>query len=50
LRTLAPTAGLHSLVATLGEGWVAVIADADGFHGLITRFDLLNYLRRTMVA
>jgi cystathionine beta-synthase len=48
LRTLAPSAGLHSLIATLGEGWVAVVADADGFYGLITRFDLLNFLRRTL--
>jgi cystathionine beta-synthase len=48
LRTLAPTAGLHTLIATLGEGWVAVVADADRFYGLITRFDLLNYLRRTL--
>ena len=37
-----------SLIATLGEGWVAVVADADGFYGLITRFDLLNYLRKTL--
>jgi cystathionine beta-synthase len=48
LRTLAPNAGLHTLIATLGEGWVAVVADADRFYGLITRFDLLNYLRRTL--
>jgi len=27
---------------------VAIIADSTGFHGLITRFDLLNHLRRTL--
>jgi len=27
---------------------VAFIADASGFHGLITRFDLLNHLRRSL--
>ncbi len=48
LQTLRPDAGLTALVKTLGAGWVAVIADADGFHGLITRFDLLNHLRRTL--
>jgi len=32
----------------LDEGLVAMIADANGFHGLITRFDLLNHLRRTL--
>ena len=48
LRTLAPNAGLQSLITTLGEGWVAVIADANGFYGSITRFDLLNYPRRTL--
>ncbi|HEX7690319.1 MAG TPA: pyridoxal-phosphate dependent enzyme [Burkholderiaceae bacterium] len=48
IRTLAPTAGLPALISTLGEGWVAVVADASGFHGLITRFDLLNYLRKTL--
>ena len=50
LRTLSPATGLDVLVQTLGEGWVAVIADADAFYGLITRFDLLNYLRRTLGA
>jgi len=27
---------------------VAVIADASGFHGLITRVDMLNHLRRSL--
>ena len=32
----------------LDRGLVAIVADASGFHGLITRFDLLNHLRRKL--
>jgi cystathionine beta-synthase len=32
----------------LDQGLVVVVADERGFHGLITRFDLLNHLRRTL--
>jgi len=48
IETLAPSAGLPALRATLDRGLTAVIADADAFYGLITRFDLLNHLRRTL--
>ncbi|MET3131354.1 cystathionine beta-synthase [Oxalobacteraceae bacterium GrIS 1.11] len=47
LETLAPTASMQELRATLARGLTAVIADAGRFHGLITRFDLINHLRRT---
>ena len=40
------TAGALSM---LDRGLVAIIADERGFHGLITRSDLLNHLRRTLV-
>jgi len=30
------------------RGLTAVIAEGDHFYGLITRFDLLNHLRRTL--
>jgi cystathionine beta-synthase len=46
--TIAPTANLAELEAVLDRGLVAIVADAQGFHGLITRFDLLNHLRRTL--
>jgi len=46
--TLAPSASLAELEAVLDRGLVAIVADAQGFHGLITRFDLLNHLRRTL--
>jgi cystathionine beta-synthase len=45
-QTLPPTATLAQLQAVLDRGLVAIIADDAGFHGLITRFDLLNHLRR----
>jgi cystathionine beta-synthase len=48
VETLSPGAGIDSLRAVLNRGLVAVIADKDRFYGLITRFDLLNHLRRTL--
>ena len=48
LETLAPDASLAQLQEELDRGLVAIIADASGFHGLITRFDLLNHLRRSL--
>jgi cystathionine beta-synthase len=48
VETLAPNAGINALTTTLRQGLVAVIADKDGFYGLITRFDLLNHLRRNL--
>lgn len=48
LETLPPDASLAELQAELASGLVAIIADATGFHGLITRFDLLNHLRRSL--
>ena len=47
-ETLAPQASLTELRAVLGRGLTAIIADAQGFHGLITRSDLLNHLRRNL--
>ncbi len=47
-QTLAPGADLKALRQVLDRGLVAIIADGSGFHGLITRFDLLNHLRRTL--
>ncbi|NRF68246.1 pyridoxal-phosphate dependent enzyme [Aquincola sp. S2] len=47
-QTLKPAATLRELEAVLDSGLVAIVADERGFHGLITRFDLLNHLRRTL--
>lgn len=48
VTTLAPDAPLAALIAQLKTGLVAVIADDQGFHGFVTRFDLLNHLRKTL--
>lgn len=48
LETLHPSASLQALRSTLDRGLTAVVADGSQFYGLITRFDLLNHLRRTL--
>jgi cystathionine beta-synthase len=46
LQTLPPSADIMALRRVLDSGLVAIVADTSGFHGLITRFDLLNHLRK----
>ena len=48
VETLPASASLAELQVELDRGLVAIIADAAGFHGLITRVDLLNHLRRSL--
>jgi len=48
LKTLPPGASMAQLRDILDRGLTAVIADGPQFFGLITRFDLLNHLRRTL--
>ena len=48
LETLHPGASLAALRSTLERGLTAVVADGPTFYGVITRFDLLNHLRRTL--
>ncbi|UOD27872.1 pyridoxal-phosphate dependent enzyme [Massilia violaceinigra] len=48
LQTLRPSAGMTELRDILDRGLTAVISEDDHFYGLITRFDLLNHLRRTL--
>jgi cystathionine beta-synthase len=48
LETLPPESSLDAVLAVLDNGRVAVIASGDTFHGLITRTDILNYLRRRL--
>jgi cystathionine beta-synthase len=46
-ETLLPSASVADVEAVLDRGHVAIVADADGrLHGLITRVDLLNHLRK----
>jgi cystathionine beta-synthase len=47
-EVLAPGASLAEVEAVLDRGLVAIVADAAGFHGLITRVDVLNHLRRSV--
>jgi cystathionine beta-synthase len=48
LQTLAPSASMAQLRDILDRGLTAVVQDGEHFYGLITRFDLLNHLRRTL--
>jgi cystathionine beta-synthase len=46
VETLAPGASIAELVAVLDRGMVGVIVDKGALFGLVTRIDLVNYLRR----
>jgi len=48
LETVAPDAPLESLLPIFDRGLVAIVADGEQFLGLVTRFDVLNYLRRKL--
>jgi len=48
LHTLRPDADLAALQDVLERGLVAIVADDKRFYGLVTRFDLLNYLRKKL--
>jgi cystathionine beta-synthase len=48
LETISPDEGVDRLYAILNRGLVALVWDAGKFLGLITRTDLLNYLRRRL--
>jgi cystathionine beta-synthase len=48
LQTLPPSGSMQQLREILDRGLTVVIAEGDRFYGLITRFDLLNHLRRTL--
>ena len=45
-----PTMSLRNLVAMLDVQPYAAVMEGEQFHGLITRADVLNYLRRQMGA
>jgi len=48
LETLPPTAKINDLLEVFDRGRVAIVMDGDKFLGLITRTDLLSYLRLKM--
>ena len=46
LQTLDVNSSIEDLMPVFEHGRVAIVVDGDKFLGLITRIDLLNYLRR----
>ena len=48
LETLPSSAKIDDLFGVFDRGRVAIVMDGDQFLGLITRSDLLSYLRRHM--
>jgi cystathionine beta-synthase len=48
LETLSPAANVSDLLGVFDRGRVAIVMDDDNFLGLITRVDLLSYLRLHM--
>ncbi len=48
LETIDASTPVEDLLPVFAEGRVAIVTDDDQFLGLITRIDLLNYLRRRL--
>lgn len=48
VETLAPSASMAELLAVFDRGRVAIVMNGDKFLGLITRSDLISYLRLKM--
>jgi cystathionine beta-synthase len=46
LTTVSPQHSLESLLPIFDRGMVAIVVEGERFLGLITRIDVLNYLRR----
>ncbi len=46
VETLPPEAPLSELVRVLGSGMIGVVVEKGSLFGLVTRIDLVNYLRR----
>jgi cystathionine beta-synthase len=50
LQTVPPSTPAEALLSIFENGMVAIVCEGDAFMGLITRIDLLNYLRRRVKA
>jgi cystathionine beta-synthase len=48
LTTVGSQTAVDSLLPIFDQGMVAIVVDGDRFLGLITRIDVLNYLRRRL--
>ncbi|MGH3805031.1 MAG: CBS domain-containing protein [Pseudonocardiaceae bacterium] len=50
LVTVQADAPISRLMEVFRSGMVAIVVDGEEFLGLVTRIDLLNWLRRRQVA
>lgn len=48
LETISPTAPINDLLPIFRADRVAIVADDKHFYGLITKIDLINYLRKQL--
>ena len=46
LQTVRPTSPIEELLPVFDAGHVAIVSDEENFYGLITRVDVVSYLRR----
>lgn len=46
LQVLSPNDSLEQAVAHLNQGLTAIVADDSTFYGIVTRIDVIDYLRR----
>jgi cystathionine beta-synthase len=49
LETIKPTASMNDLLPIFRADRVAIVADDTHFYGLITRIDMINYLRQKLL-
>jgi cystathionine beta-synthase len=48
LTTVPVGTSIDELMPTFDQGMVAIVVDGDRFLGLVTRIDVLNFLRRKL--
>ena len=48
LETISPRASINDLMPIFRADRVAIVADEHHFYGLITKIDLINYLRKQL--
>jgi cystathionine beta-synthase len=48
IETVRPTASVNDLLPIFRADRVAIVADEKHFYGLITKIDLINYLRKQL--
>jgi cystathionine beta-synthase len=46
--TVSPRAKIEELIPILNRGMVAIIAEGDEFYGIVTRIDVVNYLKSSV--